>query len=395
MNFNSDIDISLFKNIDSDTIKQIRHEFYQKYTTLPEEFNWAYVIPGDSEEMKFKKKLISEPKNQYLCGSCWAISCATAISDAFVIKSLVNWAPNVSYTYALSNYPQKKCAGGSSRVLLEDIKNGHGIASDFCVDESWCLSNKECITSDSSEHFVKGDKDYLSSLIPNKGCYNSQSNHYVYKLQDVYSLTVCENLKIFEAQLLIKQHIMIRGPVVGGFLIMDNFPSGEFVNQDTGIYFEKDEHDSILGSHSVVIIGWGISNGQINDVNVKIPYWFCRNSWGKNWGDHGYFKIAMYPYNKISQFTKQIKIIHKGIVIQVGGVTGFNVTERPRLMRMRSNNAKINFYKNHTHLYSIDENLIHKDMFPLMENNDNKIIIYLTFISLCFLFIKNYFKMSV
>lgn len=41
------------------------------------------------------------------------------------------------------------------------------------------------------------------------------------------------------------------------------------------------------GSHAIKIIGWGneIINGE------KKPYWLCVNSWGKNWGINGTFKL--------------------------------------------------------------------------------------------------------
>ncbi|UKK01312.2 cysteine proteinase [Theileria orientalis] len=37
-------------------------------------------------------------------------------------------------------------------------------------------------------------------------------------------------------------------------------------------------------THAVAIIGWGESDG--------FKYWVVRNSWGKNWGDKGFFKLA-------------------------------------------------------------------------------------------------------
>lgn len=37
-------------------------------------------------------------------------------------------------------------------------------------------------------------------------------------------------------------------------------------------------------NHGVVLIGYGTESGQ--------EYWLLKNSWGKDWGDTGYFKLA-------------------------------------------------------------------------------------------------------
>lgn len=42
-------------------------------------------------------------------------------------------------------------------------------------------------------------------------------------------------------------------------------------------------HGEYLGYHSVKILGWGQENG--------INYWLVANSWGKEYGQEGFFKI--------------------------------------------------------------------------------------------------------
>lgn len=38
-------------------------------------------------------------------------------------------------------------------------------------------------------------------------------------------------------------------------------------------------------NHGVFLVGY--------DTTGPVPYWIVKNSWGKDWGDDGYVKIAM------------------------------------------------------------------------------------------------------
>ena len=41
-----------------------------------------------------------------------------------------------------------------------------------------------------------------------------------------------------------------------------------------------------VGGHAMKLTGWGVEKG--------VQYWVVENSWGKSWGDQGYFKLQMY-----------------------------------------------------------------------------------------------------
>ena len=57
----------------------------------------------------------------------------------------------------------------------------------------------------------------------------------------------------------------------------------DFVNYKSGIY--ERVSDERVGSAKVQIIGYGEENG--------IQYWICANSWGKSWGEEGFFRIKV------------------------------------------------------------------------------------------------------
>ena len=75
-------------------------------TPLPEKFNWR----DDGGDLS---SLLSQPGNQMLCGSCWAISVAGIVADNHVVSKTVDWKPNLSTTWCLAKYPQAQCQGGN------------------------------------------------------------------------------------------------------------------------------------------------------------------------------------------------------------------------------------------------------------------------------------------
>jgi hypothetical protein len=74
------------------------------------------------------------------------------------------------------------------------------------------------------------------------------------------------------------QNLLIEyGPVVTEMAVY-----GDFGGYEGGIYEHPGEEPTSDINHQVVIVGYNDDPG----------YWICKNSWGTDWGENGWFKIA-------------------------------------------------------------------------------------------------------
>ena len=339
---------------------------------VPENFNWRITSTEDSEDILNKKKIFPTPLNQYLCGSCWAFAGVNVVEGNYVVSGIIKQKIDLSPTWVLSNYPQSQCKGGSPVKFFTDISMG-GIVWKNCVDYSWCSLNEEC-NGTALKHFdsVGGHVD-LSKYIPPSGCYFNTEQ---------YMFTIDKNITTFTGSVgsevtavdkksrEIEIHIYNSGPVLGGFFVLENFMGGEFTSINGGVYLDRGNYNDIQdgkltfnnsnaepkqlkGGHAICIIGWGIEKNILTNDNEynDVPYWYCMNSWGLNWGDGGYFKIAKYPWNKISQFDKKVILNSSKGNSEAGGIVCITVSQPPSIIKTKKipNEGKlendISFYK--------------------------------------------------
>jgi cathepsin B len=234
-----------------------------------------------------KNPLTTPVMNQGHCGSCFAVSTATAISDVFSIGLNLSFNPYLSPMYILSSIINDSdiCDNGGNPYDVLEIIEKNGIATNICV------SYKEACLESSCNSY----------MIPSKGCCNNKIDHYLYYVSNIRVETNID---------LIKQHIFKYGCAIGGFSVYKDF----YDNYDgTGIYIDKGTDKVPEGFHAICVIGWGNENG--------IDYWICRNSWGSSWGNNGYFKYAM--YNKGVNERNALEKIYTTGDSQIGGIILF------------------------------------------------------------------------
>ena len=294
-----------------------------------ENFSWHAIEQRHDDVAQQKLKRNIHPVfNQHNCGSCWAVSFANTMSDCVMIGAKLDYNPMISISQCMACYPQSKCQGGNPAALAKAVESG-GVSDISCMDYSWCENSESCNSTDASGHFRAEDH---STKVPSQcQCFFGGMKRLYYIDKGTDHIAISDALPIETFRQTVKSHILDHGPVVGGYVVLRDFLSGDFVEHNGGVYLDRatysrsgritfsDRTSSLkrqMGLHAVSIVGWGVANNILYDTDKigPVPFWWCRNSWGTDWGDEGYFKCAMYPFNKTAQFDKLIRTRDGGMI---------------------------------------------------------------------------------
>ncbi len=177
------------------------------------------------------KSYMNTPESQSpSCGNCWAYACTG------VLEGLLNYYLGYSFNLDedfLTDHGCSGCQGG-------DPTCGFGIIENFGVRS----------TSSINGNYYKNARYKVSNY-------------------SVQSPTDIESIKL----------ALITSPVYASMYVYHDF---YFLSSDPDYIYRHAWGDKDPGKHAIVIVGY----------NDNEQYWICKNSWGPNWANHGYFKIA-------------------------------------------------------------------------------------------------------
>jgi parallel beta-helix repeat protein len=129
--------------------------------------------------------------------------------------------------------------------------------------------------------YPEDNADFLLEYgVPDEACWPYPTIKYQYPLNTTAENWQNRTVKISEWNHLpnnrdaIKQAIIDHGPVIGVFQIFE-----DFMIHSRGIYQHR--WGKSLGPHIIAIVGYNDDPG----------YWVCKNSWGTEWGEQGWFRI--------------------------------------------------------------------------------------------------------
>lgn len=251
-------------------------------------------------------------RNQGKCGSCWAETAADVLTDRMCIAQ--------GLKVPLSSQPMVSCAGIKA--------DGQAVMTPF--------NRPECIATQTGDDVMKCACSDLPTAVPPLGCQgNSMEAAWNYlktygtipmvdfgpsssnvscqnmcliaqgfpavqesiylslknsKIPASTSLTD-ENEALHNNIAAMKQNLMEFGPIQGAFSVYQSFYDF-FDKNPTGVYQMQPEGKPI-GGHTSKIIGWDVAKDDTQGVPQGTPYWILQNTWGTEWGDKGFYKMAM------------------------------------------------------------------------------------------------------
>ncbi|MCQ2821026.1 MAG: hypothetical protein MJ252_27525 [archaeon] len=250
---------SMYVTDDNEIIKYLNTKIEDMdENKLPRNWDWRNV--GG-------RNFVPEGINQGNCGSCYVVSTVLAIESRLRIKTLNKDKTEFSIQFPLScNFYSEGCEGGYPTLVGKFL-------SEFEIIPKDCLKYKQ--STGQCQGYCDYEKKYKNKYI-------------------VSDYGYIGNFFTASNEVNMMKELRARGPIQGSLVS----GPGLFSYQN-GIYSEKplkqnsdylnktsaadNNIEFIKEEHSILIVGYGEENG--------IKYWICLNSWGKHYGEDGFFRI--------------------------------------------------------------------------------------------------------
>lgn len=214
-------------------------------------------------------------------GTCWTHGTMAALEGNLLMTGV--WAeagyaepPNLA-EYHLDWW------SGFNQYNNDDIDppTGDGLevhmGGDYRVVQAYISRGEGAVYSELANDSTERDKRWFDNPPA-----RTDSRYDLFYPRDIEWYTIEPNLAGIET---IKDAIRTHG-VLATCMCWD----GAFYRSSTRTHYQP-PNNSLEPNHSIAIVGWD------DDKQTQAPQrgaWLCRNSWGSNWGDEGYFWISYY-----------------------------------------------------------------------------------------------------
>jgi len=214
----------------------------------------AMDIPAELD-WRNKTGVVTKPKNQESCGSCWAFSTVETMESAFALATNQP-APILSPQQVVSCAPNPQQCGGTGGC--------NGATQELGFNYTMTAG----LTTDGAYRYTSGggdsgtcDQSKIKPVAQNSGWKMLPENDYNALMSAVANV----------------------GPIA------ISVAAGSYGWQlyGGGVFSEKCGWEQ---DHAVQLVGYGTDSGK--------DYWLVRNSWGADWGEKGYIRIQRFGNGK-------------------------------------------------------------------------------------------------
>lgn len=240
-----------------------------------EPYNSAQVYPASYDLRNYG--MVTGVKDQGKSGNCWAFATIGALESSFLKKGL-GTSSNTDFSEAhLVWFAQRSYVSDTN-----DPTRGDGFTKQSPYESG---GNHWTATS----ALARGSGAELESSFPfypydlSKMGYYSESDRY-----RTYARLTQENNIDAGDRNSIKSAIMNTGAVVTSY-----YSDKQYLNTGNYSYYCDYDYDT---NHEVIVVGWNDNYSKDNFKSGCRPSangaWLCRNSWGTDWGNSGYFWLS-------------------------------------------------------------------------------------------------------
>lgn len=216
-----------------DSVSSVCNKFIPDYTkVVPDTMDWRNY------------GVVTSVKNQGQCGSCWAFSSTGAIEGSLAVSSglLVDLSEQELVDCA-TGFMEHGCNGGDMDFAFRYVK-----------DYGQCSLDSYPYVSGQTQQSGTCKKN-CTKITSVDGCYDIESGNQKDLLYAV-----------------VQQPVAVA--IEADTQYFQSYSSGVLTSTECGTKLD----------HGVLIVGYGTEN--------NIDYWLVKNSWGSDWGEQGYVKIA-------------------------------------------------------------------------------------------------------
>jgi len=283
--------------------------------------------------------------DQKTCGSCYSYSTTSTLTDMLVKKGYgylyLNPVAAVCRTFRRKRFGNQIAKGGldqgclggfPSNVVKFFEKVGAVEDKNYKKSENWNEEYKQFCKNHTDQ--CANQTDIHSGLLNvyNDACAKRRGKYFA-KPGSLKSCVLYNNknkINIDATIQYMKNKIFNLGAITSKFSVFKDFQvysmGNEIWKNTKGVYIHNmnnsayqygnnqkkvannlgnpvDPSTVLDGGHAVELIGWGTAtdvpyvlanDGSLKIAPTKIDYWWMKNSWGPNWGENGFCKIAMY-----------------------------------------------------------------------------------------------------